>query len=397
MWRGSQTLRAARLRRDVTTDVLVIGAGISGALVAESLADAGLGVVIVDKREPVSGATAASTALLQYEIDVPMCRLSTQIGAERTLRLWRRSYLALMALRTRTARLGIRAGLRDCNSLYLEGDRLDARGLQREAMLRREAGFELQWLSARDVRRTWGIVGRSGLLGFDSMSCNPRQLAVRYLRAAMRRRAALYAHTEIRAVEPGRPVVAATADGRTIKSRHLVFATGYEMPIGVPRKGNRICSTWAMATRSQPSWPTRCLIWEASDPYLYLRQGTRGRVICGGEDENFDDAGRRDSLTPGKVRTLERKLHALLPTLDPHAELGWSASFGSSPTGTPTIGAVPGMAGCYAVLGYGGNGITFAAIAAQVMRSQLTGERDVDADLFSFHRRWPVLQRGHRH
>ena len=68
------------LTRDLATDVLVIGAGISGALVADALSEAGLSVVIVDRRGPVAGSTAASTALLQYEIDTPLSKLAKQIG-----------------------------------------------------------------------------------------------------------------------------------------------------------------------------------------------------------------------------------------------------------------------------------------------------------------------------
>ncbi|HXC59160.1 MAG TPA: FAD-dependent oxidoreductase [Steroidobacteraceae bacterium] len=385
-------LRAPPLRRDATADVLVIGAGISGAMIAESLTDAGLRVIIVDKREAVSGATTASTALLQYEIDVPMCQLSERVGSKRALRLWRRSHLALDALRSRSRRLDIDAGFRDRDSLYLQGDLLDEAGLRREAAMRREAGFDVQWLSSRQVRQQFGIAHRAGLLGFGSMSCDPRRLAIGYLQAARRRGARLYAHTEVSAVQPGRRgVLASTVSGPTVKAGHLVFATGYEIGRGVPRKGHRIRSTWAIATHPQPAWPSGCLIWEASESYLYLRPGPHGRVICGGEDEDFKDAGHRDSLTPQKARALERKLHALLPKLDQRAALAWSGSFGSSPTGTPSMGAVPGMPGCYAVLGYGGNGITFSAAAAQLLRAQITGEGDVDADLFSFHRRWPAL------
>ena len=47
---------------------------------------------------------------------------------------------------------------------------------------------------------------------------------------------------------------------------------------------------------------------------------------------------------------------------------------------------MPGLANCYAVLGYGGNGITFSAMAAQVLRSRILGTADPDADLFSFRR-----------
>ena len=44
------------------------------------------------------------------------------------------------------------------------------------------------------------------------------------------------------------------------------------------------------------------------------------------------------------------------------------------------------MPNCYAVLGYGGNGITFAMIAAQILGAQLQGQRDSDAELFDFGR-----------
>ena len=89
------------LRRDVKADVLIVGAGISGAMVADQLTEAGLDVVLVDRRGPMLGATPASTALLQAEIDVPLTHLARRIGAEQARRIWRRSKLALDALRER--------------------------------------------------------------------------------------------------------------------------------------------------------------------------------------------------------------------------------------------------------------------------------------------------------
>lgn len=59
------------LPHDMHTEIVVMGAGISGALVAWHLCKAGYQVVVVDKRHVGMGSTAASTALLQYEIDTP--------------------------------------------------------------------------------------------------------------------------------------------------------------------------------------------------------------------------------------------------------------------------------------------------------------------------------------
>src|SRR5882724_9183186 len=71
---------ATPLTRDVKTDVLVVGAGISGALIAYSLARDGHKVAVVDRRGPLQGSTPASTALLLFEIDTPLIQLKRKIG-----------------------------------------------------------------------------------------------------------------------------------------------------------------------------------------------------------------------------------------------------------------------------------------------------------------------------
>jgi glycine/D-amino acid oxidase-like deaminating enzyme len=88
-------------------------------------------------------------------------------------------------------------------------------------------------------------------------------------------------------------------------------------------------------------------------------------------------------LSGGKTAALQRKLKALLPQLDVRPEFAWCGSFGVSPTGMPTIGALPHWPNCYVAMGYGGNGITFSIMAAQLLRGLITGTGDADADLVS--------------
>ena len=389
--RAPRPVAARRLTADVKAEVVVVGAGVSGAMVAEQLTEAGLDVVILDRRAPLSGSTPASTALLQYEIDESMTDLAAAIGLERAQRVWRRSKLALDALRERTRRLGIACDMVDRDGLYLEGDALDAAALEAEVEARRDAGFETLFLDAAAVKRRFGIAGRAALLGYDNLSADPIRLAAGYLRTALRRGARLYAPAEVAEVTPlAQSVRCETGNGRTIRARALVFATGYETPKGVPAKGHGVVSTFALATRPQPArlWPEQCFIWEASDPYLYMRVGPEGSIICGGEDEAFADEALRDAMLDEKTAAIEQKLAALFPKIDPRARYRWCGSFGRSDTGTPSIGPAPGMANCYAVMGYGGNGITYSMMAAQMIRAMILGRDDPDADLFSFTRRF---------
>jgi glycine/D-amino acid oxidase-like deaminating enzyme len=379
------------LTRTVSCDVLVVGAGISGAIISEALSDAGLDVVIADRRGAVLGSTPASTALLQYEIDTPLSVLSERIGRERAERIWRRSRLAVDALRERTRALGINAEQATRDSLYLSGNVLDAAGLQAETDARRRAGFEVGFLKPAEVFEQYGIKGRSAIVGRDNYMADPRLLAAGYLNAAIARGARLYAPVEVTDIEASvSGVTAATKDGPEIRAKSLVFATGYEMAKGVPKKGNKIISTWVISTKPQPRkiWPTGCIIWEANDPYLYIRTTPEGHVICGGEDAEIADADERDALNEAKTARLVEKLGKLLPMIDATADFSWSGSFGDSKTGTPTIGPVPKMPNCYAAMGYGGNGITFSMMAGQMLRGMIAGTGDPDSDLVSFSRKF---------
>src|SRR5204862_4503448 len=70
-----------RLRDSAKADVVIVGAGITGALIARSLAQRGLSIIVLDRREPAHGSTMASTALLQWEIDTPLVRLADRSGS----------------------------------------------------------------------------------------------------------------------------------------------------------------------------------------------------------------------------------------------------------------------------------------------------------------------------
>lgn len=363
-----------------------MGAGISGAFMAEALSERHR-VVVIDRRGVAKGSTAASTALIASEIDVPLSLLSRKIGREAAVRAWQRAALAVGAIQTRTAYLQLDRGSQFVarSSLYIAGDLLDSEGLCEEGKARRAAGLPAEYLSAARLREEFGVHRSAGLLSFGDLAADPVRLAAGYLRAAIRRGATLFAPVEATGIESSRSGVAVMTPYATITAEHVIFCTGYEVPKFLSIRGASIASTYAYATRRQTRrlWPTRCLIWEASDPYLYLRDTPDGRALCGGEDEDLDDASARDALIPAKIEALQEKVSALVPSLDPAPDIVWAGSFGETKTGLPLIGETPGRTGCWVVLGFGGNGTTYSRIAADIVRSSLEGSQDADAYLFA--------------
>jgi glycine/D-amino acid oxidase-like deaminating enzyme len=390
VWSSYPALRIVgrRLRRSTSTDVVVVGAGISGSMIAQSLAEAGMRPLVIDRRRRAFlGSTAASTALLQFELDTPLTKLSAAIGQHKAERVWIASRDAVNELRTRSQRLRIAAQFKSRPSLYLSGNALDAKGLRHEVKQRQKIGLASEYLDRKALWHHFGIRRSAALLNHGNAQADPVQLAAGYLLHALKAGARFHAPHEAVDIESTRQgATLLTADGIEIRARHVIFCTGYELPRIVPAKGTRIVSTWAIATRAQPRaiWPQGALIWEASHPYLYLRATDDGRVICGGEDADFSNSEQRDSLTAAKTTRLERKLHRLFPHLDSRAAFSWTGSFGSSPNGMPTIGAIPGFRRCYAVMGYGGNGITFSMLATTLITAAVSGKTIPEAKLFAF-------------
>ena len=374
------------LKRDIETDVLVIGAGITGAMVADALRDSGLRIAVVDRRGPAKGSSTASTALVQYEIDMPLIKLARKIGQRDAQRAWRRSRLAVDAIKARLNELKV-PDVVERDSLYLAGDMLDRDGLVREHEARKAAGLASTFLERSELRARFGIARSAALLGYGNLAIDPRQATIALFNAAAARTATLFCPVDIVDIAAKRSGVTATAsNGRRIHCRHLVFATGYELPKHGAPKGHQIVSTWAIATAPQKRrlWPEQCMIWESSDPYLYLRTTPDGRIVCGGEDEEFSDETARDALLSRKSATLRRKLGKLIRGADTTVEFAWTGSFGASDTGLPTIGQIPRMPNCWVALGYGGNGTTYSRIAGDVISGALTGRTDADADLYAW-------------
>ncbi|SIR39093.1 Glycine/D-amino acid oxidase [Rhizobium sp. RU20A] len=395
--RASQPLWAETARISVRTrgkpsrqtyHTIVVGAGISGALVAQAVARPDRPVLVIDRRKPLGGSTMASTAMIQHEIDIPLTALSGMIGVARARRAWQRSAGAVLRLERLVRDLDIACSFERRATLLLAGDEMDGAALGKEAAARRKAGLAAEHLDADGVDARFGLKRDGGIVSDISASANPAQLAAGLLRAAAGNGAEIVSEVEITDVRSlGDRVAVATSAGALIEAAHVVFCTGYEFLKPLESRRHAIVSTWAFASRPKlalPDWLADHIVWEASDPYLYFRLGPEGRLIIGGEDEESSDAYLDEARMARKAARVREKFEALTGIDMGRPAFAWSAAFGTTDTGLPFIDTLSGTNNVHAVMGFGGNGITFSQIASEIIAARIDGHDDPDADLFRF-------------
>ncbi len=378
------------LAENVECDVVVLGAGITGALVAWHLAEAGLDTVVVDQRAVATGSTAASTCLLQYEVDTSLHRLVGRVGEAHAVRAYRACRAALGAIGRIDRRFGGGHGYRPCESVQGASRAAHLPGLRRECALRRRHGFDVEWWPRSELVRRSTLPYPAALLTREAGRIDAHRFTHALLRAAVARGARVRDRTRVtrRTTQRG-GIELATEQGSRIRARRLVVATGYETAPYLAEPLAQLVSTYALVTEPRaafPGWPGDRLIWETARPYVYLRRTDDGRALIGGYDDPTRDPRRRAALLEHKITALARRFRQLLPEAVCEVAYGWGGTFAETTDGLPYIGAHPRVPHTYFALGYGGNGITFSLIAAEIIRDLICAGGSRDADLFRFDR-----------
>jgi glycine/D-amino acid oxidase-like deaminating enzyme len=376
-----------KLDRDLRCDLVIIGGGITGALLGHRFAEAGIHTVLLEGREMGYGSTGACTALLQYELDVHLVDLAGRIGLSAAQRCYRLCLDALLGIERLAGEVGGDSDYRRRRSLYLASTRRDVKALERESLARRELGIEVEVLSAGDIGDRFSFERPAALLSGLAAEIDPLRFVHAVLAAAGRQGLEAYDRTGVSRYQSDRKgVLIETADGWRVRARKAVFATGYNIPPFVPRRSIRLASTFAFATSPLPTFDgwgeDRCLIWETARPYFYARTTPDGRAIVGGADQPFKGSHKVERILKRQTGRLARQFAGMFPGIPLDLDWSWAGTFAETVDGLPYIGIAPEFPNGYVALGYGANGIVFGHVAANLLLDLFLGRGNSDAELF---------------
>ena len=214
------------------------------------------------------------------------------------------------------------------------------------------------------------------------------------MRSAARFGAQVFERTRVGRIVPRKASVRLHTTRGSIDAARVIIATGYATQQFRPLAGRfRMYRTYALATERVQARERRelglsnLMLWDTERPYHYARWTNDHRLLLGGEDEPLRPRAHRAAALRAGTARLRAHFEQLLPALaDIRTDYAWEGLFAQTPDTLPFVGPHARYPNHLFALGYGGNGMTYAYLAARMLLERWQGIRSSDHRLFAFGR-----------
>lgn len=372
------------------SEIVVVGGGITGALISHALMKKGYQVLLLDKRDIANGSTSATTSMLQYEIDVPLYQLMEMIGEEAAVQCYKSGIEAIHNLGALIRKQGFDCGFEQKQSLYIARKQKDMSWLKTEFTRRNQYGLGVKWLDAAEIKKDYGIRCYGGILSEVAASVDAYKLAHELIAFNVSRGMKVYDQTIIKEVgrHKGQHQIVTESGGR-ISCKKIVYCTGYEATEHLKERTADVFYTYACVSEQEIEIPEKLhktLVWDTGSPYLYMRSTNDGRLLVGGEDALSGHTFFQNRIKERKSAKLQKMLVKMMPDIRFIEDFSWAGLFGTTKDGLPYIGESPEHPDALFVLGFGGNGITFSVQGMKIVTDLLEGKSNPLAHAYRFGR-----------
>ncbi len=379
------------LKTDEICDVLIIGGGITGSLIAHQMVKDGYKTILIDKREICNGSTSATTSMLQYEIDIPLYRLIEMIGEKGAVESYKACSKSIDTIEKIVKEIKSRSGFKRKQSLYFAAKKKDVGWLQKEYEVRKKNGFDVTWIDPDEIEERFSFQNTHGaILSKQGASIDAFKFAHELLRFSLSKGLKIFDKTEMRSVKYLKDHnLALTKDGFNIKAKKIIYCVGYESTNFIKEKFVNLKSTFAMVSEIDKHTfknMEQTLVWNTDHPYVYMRSTDDERLLIGGGDEDFVDPEKRDSMLDKKEKEILKNLKRIKPDYHFYTDFIWAGTFGETKDALPYIGEHENFKNSYFVLGFGGNGITFSVTGMEMASAYMKNKKHKLSEYFKFGR-----------
>ncbi|WP_061994237.1 FAD-dependent oxidoreductase [Clostridium sp. ATCC 25772] len=377
------------LTEDIDTEVIIVGCGVTGAILGHYFSKNNINCVILEKSRIGHGSTSITTSLLQYELDDNAMELKSYTSIENIIRSYNLGIEALDEIEEFINEHGNKCNFKRVDSFLYTDKKLENKEMKEEYYIRKEAGLPVEFIDEDnnpflfDVKG--GVIGKNGGAVLD-----PYKFTQHLIEVSCEQGLRVYENTEVLDVQYSEnDVTVETVYGYKVKGKIIIAATGYNTGIFTKRAFGTKTTTFNLATKPIDNIENiykNVIIRDNKDPYTYFRATKDNRLIIGGEDINFIPDIYNKELCNKSYETLEQRLKSLFPNLNIEIEYKYCGAFASTQDNLGFIGKDPTNSKLWYCLGYGANGILFAMLGGMMLSKLYYGEVDKDINLFKVDR-----------
>ena len=370
------------LRGNLSTDVVIIGAGISGLTTAYCLAKSGKKVVVVDDGFVGSGETGRTTAHVSNALDDRYSEIEKLHGSDGA-KLAADSHTAAIGFIESTAMAeGIDCDFKRLNGYLFLHSTDTKENLLKEFEATHRAGIQTEWLESVS-----GITLEDGpCIKFPHQGqFHPLKYLAGLTNALLKLGGEIYTETRISSIQENE---VKTSNEFAITAEHIVVATNspindlftmhtkqypyrtYVIGVLVPRDAIEAALWWDTGDQDS-EW--------SSMPYHYVRLQPYSQdfdlLICGGEDHKTGQEDEDDLTATERFDRLENWLRKRFDRCG-QVLYRWSGQVMEPLDAMGYIGRNPGNKEIYIVTGDSGNGITHGTIAGMLINDLIMGREN---------------------
>jgi glycine/D-amino acid oxidase-like deaminating enzyme len=383
-----------RQKGEITTQVAIVGGGLTGCACAAAFASSGIKVVVLDADRIGAGETARSAGLLRQDLDASFQETAALHGVRTARHVWQGFRRASLDFGAAVRRFGIKSGLAPHDLLFVTREGADAvRRLQREYEARRDAGVEASWLNARAISAEAAIVA-GGAIRSKGEAIDPYRTCLGLAAAAAARGARFHEKSAVRRIRAGRKNVQLKTDGGIVTADAVVIATGalpddlraLRRHFAPHQSCSVVTGTLPAAVRREIGKRTAGLRDTGNPPHV-LRWLPDDRVLFSGADQTPLAPRLRDRMLVPRANELMYELTTFYPAISGvPPEWAWETIHYGSPDGLPVVGPHRNFPRHLFALGHGRHGAGVAWLAARLLLRAYQGEPAKGDELFGFAR-----------
>jgi glycine/D-amino acid oxidase-like deaminating enzyme len=359
-----------------TTDVCVIGGGLTGLSTALALREQGHSVILLERGYSGAGASGRNAGHLTPVIGKDLPTLTRLFGAERARALIELVQIAIGHVEESITRHGIACDYEPVGNLMAavhpaQHRTVDAAAKAGEALGLDGELFDDAALRRRGIPETFTrgyFMRRGGIL-------DPGRYVLGLRQAAQAARVELYERTPVLQIEDGEHVLVHTRGGR-VRARAVVLATNAFTP-ELHRLRSKVLrlhvslfrtAPLAEAERSAIGWPGREGVYTAHEVLESYRLTRDDRIVGGAKRVRYAYGGAALGDDEATHAFIERAFRDRFPALrETRITERWSGPIALALDFLPAVGRIGRHRNVYYSVGYAGHGLALASYAGTMI------------------------------